>query len=226
MKKLLKSFVPPILLPTIRRLSNLHSLRRRVSGDSQNLSMYWDTEFAKTLDVWGEGNAWNEIQLIMFGLEGNVLDIACGTGKVTEILSKYASLNLYGCDISDFLIQKAKDRNIPRSQFEVCDATKLPFQNDFFNYAYSIGSIEHFTEDGIYQLLSECYRVVENGCFHQHPISRSGRNEGWITNTQSYHNNSVTWWLEKYHAVYKNVLVLDSCWECDTSIGKWFICQK
>jgi ubiquinone/menaquinone biosynthesis C-methylase UbiE len=188
--------------------------------------MYWDADFAAVLETWGEGNAWNEIQLLLTARSGKVLDIACGTGRTMEILSRFPTLELFGCDISDLLISKAVERGIPQASLRVCDATQLPYRDDEFKYAFSIGSLEHFTEDGIEKFLSECHRTVSDTSFHQHPTSRSGKNEGWRTSSQSYHNNSVDWWIEKYRRAYRSVHVLDSVWEDEISLGKWFVCEK
>ena len=48
---------------------------------------------------------------------------------------------------------KAVERGIPIEKLKVCDATELPYEDDYFNYSYSIGSLEHFTEDQIIKFL-------------------------------------------------------------------------
>jgi hypothetical protein len=58
------------------------------------------------------------------------------------------------------------------------------------------------------------------------PVARSNRDEGWITTFQSYHNNSVEWWLAKCRAVYPHVIALDSVWSDAISVGKWLVCSK
>ena len=195
--------------------------------NDQNLDIYFDEEFAKILETWGEGNVWNEIQLLLASKQGKILDIACGTGKVLEILSKFKSLDLYGCDISDMLIQKAVQRGITESKLTVCDATSLPYDDDEFEYAYSIGSIEHFTEVGILKFIKECHRTTRKISFHNFPVSKSGLDEGWkVTSNQSYFNNSVEWWIEKFNSKYDSLIVLNSVWEDDWSSGRWFICKK
>jgi len=225
-KSFIKSLCPPILIPVFRRIKQIPIFQKGTTTE-QDLGVYWDPEFAEVLDTWGEGNVWNEIQLFMVGRKGKVLDIACGTGKTMGILSKFNDLELYGCDISELLLSKAAEKNaIPTERLRACDATKLPYADNEFVCAYSIGSLEHFTEDGIVKFLSECHRTVSHISFHQHPVSRSGKNEGWITMTQSYHNNSVDWWMEKYESVYESVYVLDSIWEDEISLGKWFVCEK
>lgn len=93
---------------------------------------------------------------------------------------------MYGCDISDVLIQKAVDRGISKARLKVCDATNTGYENDFFDYSYSIGSLEHFTEDKLGQFVSEAYRITKHTSFHQMPVSRSGKNEGWVKRIQSF----------------------------------------
>jgi ubiquinone/menaquinone biosynthesis C-methylase UbiE len=196
-----------------------------MSDGGQDLANYWDEDFAKVLETWGESSAWKEIEMIMADREGAVLDIACGTGKAIEMLSRFDKLVLYGCDISDLLIQKALERGIAAERLKVCDATRTGYSDAFFAYAYSIGSLEHFTEEGISKVISECRRIVARTVFHQVPVSRTNQNEGWIKPLQSYYNNSVDWWLKKFRVSYKEVYVVDSLWQDRLSVGKWFICK-
>jgi radical SAM protein with 4Fe4S-binding SPASM domain len=192
----------------------------------QNLTPYWDSNFIESLETWGEGNAWHEIKFIASGCHGKILDIACGTGKVMELLKIFPQLDLYGCDISDMLISKAVQRGLPENRLVVTDATRMDYSDNFFDFSYSIGSLEHFTEEGIEQCIAECYRVTMKSSFHLVPVSKSGLNEGWMTTTQSFHNNQVDWWLNKFKSVYQDVVVLDSLWQDDISDGKWFVCIK
>lgn len=204
-------------------------LGRRLGGaapDQQDLDVYWDPTMAALLETWGIGNAWNEIQLLLVNTRGTVLDIACGTGKVMTLLRPYPQLEVHGFDISDFLIQKAIDRGIPPEQLRVADATKTDYADDAFDYGYSIGSLEHFTDDGIRAFARETHRIIAKTSFHQIPTSRSGHDEGWIKMQQSYHNNSVDWWLARFHTAYAKVHVFDSAWTDKISVGKWFVCVK
>ena len=234
LKKLKRGFrqlCPPVLLPLVTKA--YQSASRAVPSDgqvhhpvSQDLDIYWDPEMAQILESWGDGNVWTEIQLLMADRAGRVLDIACGTGKTMSVLKKFSELELHGCDISDRLIEMAQERGIAREYLRVCDATQLPYETGRFQHAYSIGSIEHFTEDGIHRFLLECRRVATHSTFHQNPVSRDGRDHGWIKTFQSYFNNSVDWWLVHYQGIYKHVEVIESRWEDDRSVGKWFICRK
>lgn len=232
MKTVVYQLCPPILwngfksIRTSLRKASLLSQSQNFTPEYQDIEVYWDSNIAKVLETWGEGNVWQEIQFFMINSKGKVLDIACGTGKTIEINSKFPNIEVYGCDISDFFIHKAIERGISKTHLKVCDATKTDYEDNYFSYAYSIGSLEHFTEEGITQFLSECYRIVQGTSFHMIPVSRKDKNEGWIKLSQSYYNNSVHWWLTKFQSVYQDVYVLDSCWKDDISIGKWFVCVK
>jgi SAM-dependent methyltransferase len=228
MRDTFKKYCPPLVLKALR------GMRARLGGSTilmpkagaQDLDVYWDPVMAALLETWGEGNAWNEIQLLMAARSGRVLDIACGTGKTIEILAQFPALEVHGCDISDMLLQKATARGIAPERLMRTDATTMGYTDMAFNWGYSIGSLEHFTEDGIDRFLKECHRVVSDATFHMIPVSRNGLDNGWIKTFQSYHNNSVSWWQKKCEAVYPHVYVMDSVWSDEISLGKWLVCSK
>lgn len=222
MRTLIKKIKNHIFIPLIKT----PSIELLVDSSKQDLDLYWDPDYAQVLETWGEGNVWDEIQLLIVNCKGKVLDIACGTGRTIEILSRIREVELHGFDISDFLISKAVERGINKTRLSVCDATQMDFLDNMFDYAYSIGSLEHFTEEGISKFIAECCRVTKVNSFHMLPVSRSGKNEGWMKTIQSFHNNSVDWWLDKFMTSYNTVYVLDSKWEDTISVGKWFVCIK
>ena len=157
---------------------------------------------------------------------GKVLDIACGTGKSMELLTKFEEIDVYGFDISDLLIRKAIEKGIPNDKLLVADATKTAFKDKEFDYSYSIGSLEHFTEKGIDQFIIECSRYTKLCAYHMIPVSRSGKNEGWLKTTQSYFNNSDEWWEERFEKYFRHVVAIPSKWEDKISVGRWFVCCK
>ena len=232
LRKLVYSFLPPVVLSFLRKIKRSFGQRQEnlsmkgSDGNTQALELYWDEEFAKGLDTWGLDNTWNEIQLLLVNCSGKILDIACGTGKTMEILSRYPKLDIIGCDISDFLLKKAEEKGIHPDKLVVTDATKMSFSDDSFDYAYSIGSLEHFTEEGILSFVKEAHRVTRYASFHMVPCSRNNEDNGWISPHQSYFNNSIEWWMSKYETVYKTVFPIRSKWTDDYSVGYWFVCIK
>ena len=234
MKQAIKQLTPPLIWNLLRKVHLAKGVKTYISSGTtandssmQDLDLYWDPQMAAILDTWGKDHVWNEIEMFLIGKKGNVLDIACGTGITMEILSKQKDLNLFGCDISDFLIEKAKQKGIEKKQLAVCDATDMKiYKNDQFDYSFSIGSLEHFTEEGIKKFVSEVYRITKYQTFHMMPVSRSGKNEGWMKTLQSFHNNSVEWWIENFKSKYENVYVVNSGWNDAISVGKWFVFSK
>jgi SAM-dependent methyltransferase len=228
-KGVLRELCPPLLWQSVRRVKlALVPATRRFEGHPghQDLEVYWDDEMAQILETWGEGNVWNEIQLLLYDRSGRVLDIACGTGKTMSVLARFPALEIHGFDISDFLVGKARERGIPPERLRVADATRLDYPNASFDYSYSIGSFEHFTEEGLVRAIAESARVTVRAAFHMVPVSRSGTDEGWMKTYQSFFNNSIEWWVAKYQASFPEVMVLESAWNDGHSLGRWFVCTK
>lgn len=229
LKDAARALCPPLLWQGLQRAkAAVAPFQQRFEGHPghQDLEMYWNEEMAHVLETWGDGNVWNEIQYLLWERSGRVLDIACGTGKTMQVLGAYPALEVHGVDISDFLVRKALERGLPSERLKVGDATRLDYGDATFAYSYSIGSFEHFTEDGLASVIRECARVTASMAFHMVPVSRSGTDEGWMKTHQSFFNNSVAWWVAKYRTAFPRVQVLDSAWNDTYSVGKWFICFK
>lgn len=192
----------------------------------QSLEIYHDENFADQLDRWGEHTTWPEIKILLRDRVGRVLDLACGTCTAFPYVHN-PRLEYYGCDISDTLLARACDLPIPSDNLRVMDATSLDYREDEFDYLFSIGSLEHFTEEGLDKTIAESFRVCSGVAFHMVPVARSGVNEGWFKGTQSYWNNNESWWIQKLSRAYgKRVWMMSSNWEDNQSIGRWFICAK
>jgi len=227
-KSFLIYFLPPILIDLLKQLKRIITIGKK---NYDHLDIYSKEKMANILENWGERNAWIEIQHIFFSKDSNskILDIACGTGTVIKLLNTNLKLrNIYGCDISKKLIDRAKSKNINSKFLKLCDATNLPYLDSEFDYSYSIGSLEHFSHDGIVKFLKSCRRVTRKESYHLIPVSRTGKNYGWITTYQSYFNNSVDWWKDICINIFpkENILIIDSSWEDKISVGKWLILKS
>jgi len=177
----------------LRTESSPHANKVDNATTSSHLDLYWTKEMADILETWGEKNAWHEIDYLLAPCRGRVLDIACGTGRNIKQLETFQDLEVHGCDISDYLIRQAAEKGIRSERLVVCDAVNMPYKNEYFDYTFSIGSLEHFRDDNCEAFLREAARVTRQGSFHQIPTSRDGIDHGWITTFQSYYNNSVEW---------------------------------
>lgn len=70
-----------------------------------------------------------------------VLDVGCGVGKITKLFTE-AGADAYGVDLSCLSPLWAREGNDPR-HFISGDATNLPFSDNYFDFVYSLGVIEH-----------------------------------------------------------------------------------
>lgn len=69
------------------------------------------------------------------GVQGEVLDVGCGTGALTLALAKNKSVSkIVGVDLSEGFLAYARSKtNDPRITFEQGDAQKLPFPDGVFD---------------------------------------------------------------------------------------------
>ncbi|MBC2764298.1 MAG: class I SAM-dependent methyltransferase, partial [ANME-2 cluster archaeon] len=71
-----------------------------------------------------------------------ILDLGCGTGRHTTLLVK-ENFEVYGCDNSEDALSIIKEILV-YNEFRLCDMTKLPYEDEYF--------------DGII-----CYQVIQHG---------------------------------------------------------------
>jgi ubiquinone/menaquinone biosynthesis C-methylase UbiE len=230
MKKIIQNILPPYIFFLLKKIYFFYLLKNNknsITKDHQDIKIYNDPITAEKLEEWGKDSVWNEIMLLFNGKNGKILDVACGTGKNIldlKILNPQASF--YGCDISQFLINIAASKGIDIKHLKCIDATKLDYKENFFDYSYSIGSLEHFTDEGIDNVIEKLYYTTRVASFHMMPVSKKNYNEGWIKTYQTFHNNSTEWWINKFKKKFKTVYIVDSSWSDFISNGKWFLCYK
>lgn len=103
---------------------------------------------------------WRRIADVSIGQPGAVLDIGCGGGHLLEILQKvpgHSGENLCGVDYSARAVEQAKLR-VPEANFELGDATRLPFLTGAFDIVICCEVLEHL--DNPRQALREAHRVL------------------------------------------------------------------
>ena len=87
------------------------------------------------------------------GLQGNVLDVACGTGDMVVELMKQGC-TVTGVDISEEMLAIAKEK-APKATYKIADAERLPFADETFDAvtcAFGVRNFEHL-EQGINEML-------------------------------------------------------------------------
>lgn len=108
--------------------------------------------------------AWNELfPLAKYTSPGDrVLDLGCGNGRLQQIF-KDIDIDYTGVDNSERLIEMAK-KEYSDNKFQVADALKLPFTDNYFDKIYSIAVFHHIPSKELrQQFLQEAKRVLKPG---------------------------------------------------------------
>lgn len=99
---------------------------------------------------------------------GSLLDVGCGSGVQTVVLSAHAD-RITGIDISEEFLEVAKKRcsHLSNIELRIENACRLPFPDNSFDGIVSYGDVLSHIIDGYDKALAEMARVVKPG--------------GWIT---------------------------------------------
>ncbi len=95
-----------------------------------------------------------------------LLDLCCGTGDYTKIISKfYPKVKTIGLDFCDKMLKIAKLKN-PKGTFMRGDCTSLPFRDNEFNYVTMSFGLRNIQDRKA--ALEEIYRVLDVGGLFLH----------------------------------------------------------
>lgn len=89
-----------------------------------------------------------------------VLDLGCGTGEMIKlILEQNKDKSLYGLDLSEKMLEVAKQKLGNNTNLILGDSERLPFINSFFDVVYCNDSFHHYPAPD--KVLSEVRRVLK-----------------------------------------------------------------
>lgn len=91
---------------------------------------------------------------------GRVLDVACGNGRLLEMLSKRHHFSGFGVDLSDRMVENAGRLN-PSMVFRQAGADALPFEDASFDVITVCAAFHHFPD--VASFAGEAGRVLKPG---------------------------------------------------------------
>jgi len=106
---------------------------------------------------------YNHIIKTTGNLDGKkILDVGCGTGNVLKMIhDKYREAQLYGIDISEKMLEKAKAKLQNNADLTLGDSENLPYYNSTFDVIICNDSFHHYPNpEGV---LREFNRVLRDG---------------------------------------------------------------
>lgn len=128
----------------------------------------------------------------------NILEVGCGEGRVLRRLrERYPEVNLSGIDVSDLIIQEARERSINSNiDFEVVDLRNIVEIKEKYDLVFTRTCLMHFLDDEIARAIdallilgSKVLLVESVGDFkvdwcvsHNYPeiFKRMEKNFGWM----------------------------------------------
>ena len=93
-----------------------------------------------------------------------ILDVSCGTGELLVSLvkkDKNQNLQLYGVDIAEKMLRKAREKLASSVRLQKADVHKLKFPEHSFDYVISTESFHHYSDQQ--KALQEMVRVAKKG---------------------------------------------------------------
>lgn len=89
----------------------------------------------------------------------SILDLGCGNGNVLEKIKLKSDADLYGLDLSEKMIESAKEKLGARVELKVGDAEQLPYDDNQFEVIVCNASFHHYPNPD--QVLLEIRRVLK-----------------------------------------------------------------
>lgn len=90
----------------------------------------------------------------------NLLDVGCGTGEILNTVSiLYPAALLYGIDISEEMLKKAKEKLLNTAELSLGDAEHLPYESGKFDLLICTDSFHHYPNPQI--AIEEFHRVLK-----------------------------------------------------------------
>lgn len=124
---------------------------------------------ADSYDKWydtAEGKMYDRLEknAVLKYLSQNVqgaklLDLGCGTGHWSKFFSDYGFV-VTGVDVSERMIKTAQSKHIPNASFQMADAHSLPFDDDSFDIATAITTLEFVNDPAV--VLAEMVRCTRS----------------------------------------------------------------
>lgn len=130
---------------------------------------YWDGSRDTGYGGYRYDGRWRAVADRMAGHYGlkagqKVLDVGCGKGFLLHDLSQSVpGLEVYGMDISSYAVENAKEE--VKDRLRVANANELPFEDNSFDYVFSINTLHNLYCYDLDKALREIVRVCRGNSY-------------------------------------------------------------
>lgn len=106
----------------------------------------------------------DKIKIVLEMLEkhnsGRMLDIGCGDGYITKLISRKTECEPYGIDISRNAVKTARKRGVKAIEADINEG-KIPHPKNYFDMVFCGDILEHIYNTEV--LLENIYRILKPG---------------------------------------------------------------
>lgn len=93
-----------------------------------------------------------------------ILDIGSGDGNAARFFIQYfPQAEVHGIDITEKVVAKSIERNLPNCHFQVYDGQNMPFEDNTFDIVFLVGTLHHVDRNYHLSLMLEALRVMKHG---------------------------------------------------------------
>lgn len=149
----------------------MEEIKRKIEGIKRYRRKFYDSRASVYDKSWEEGKESKEEmegfkRFVKVKSGELVLDIATGTGIFLITMAKNGAL-CYGIDASPKMLEqlrhKVKQQGLENNvkEIHVCEADRLPYQDNFFDWVTCIGMLEYYPIEYAETVLSEIRRVLK-----------------------------------------------------------------
>jgi SAM-dependent methyltransferase len=127
------------------------------------------------------------------------VEVGCGQGATLNYLPSFGA-TMYGMDMSFQSLQQARSGAMELGYLEnihtfQADAENLPFRNESFELAISVGVLHHTADTA--RAIQEIYRLLKPGGLAIVMLYRSGNPKWWLTNLLRRYSRFVDFLYKK-----------------------------
>ena len=154
-----------------------------------------------------------------FAAGKQVLDIACGEGYGSDILSRTAK-KVYGCDVSKEAVEWARKKYaVSDIDFEIMDIGNIKFENEAFDLITCFETIEHVSDEAAAKAVKDFARVLKKDGILL--ISTPSTESPLHCKHNRFHTGEMSYevFRKKLEAEFEYVYILSQSVYCSSVIG-------
>jgi ubiquinone/menaquinone biosynthesis C-methylase UbiE len=135
-----------------------------LKASSENKAMLMISQTANANDFWKAGREIAQSLGLYMDADDVVLDFGCGIGRVARFVAPFVH-EVWCVDASSRMLKFASKAlsDLTNLRFLKTSGFKMQLEDEMFDFAYSVLTLQHLEKEDAYAVLCEIYRVLKIG---------------------------------------------------------------